>query len=189
MPAAKGKMRVPYPILPDPTAGIPTHIFKAIGGMAAVSLLVLCQLIAQTPTDPKKPAQAASPKQGDSESSQLPQLVILQPQGIPPNHWISFQLEGTQSNRLALNARVRATAGDLVQTGELVSGGSYISQHDLRIHFGLGARDHIDKAEINWPNGKVETLTNLSADHFYKVKEGQGVVGSQGPSVPTAKHE
>jgi len=115
--------------------------------------------------------------------------VILQPQGGPPNHWISFQLEGTQSNRLALNARVKATAGDLVQTGELVSGGSYISQHDLRIHFGLGTHEVVDEAEITWPNGKVETLTNLTADHFYKVKEGQGVVGSQGPSVPTAKHE
>ena len=115
--------------------------------------------------------------------------VILQPQGGPPNHWISFQLEGTQSNRLALNARVRASAGDLVQTGELVSGGSYLSQHDLRIHFGLGAHERVDKAEITWPNGKVETLTNLAADRFYKLKEGQGVVSSQGPAATTAKHE
>jgi hypothetical protein len=53
--------------------------------------------------------------------------VILQPQGGPLNHWISFQLEGTRSNRLALNARVKATAGDLVQTGEVLSGGSYTS--------------------------------------------------------------
>jgi hypothetical protein len=115
--------------------------------------------------------------------------VILQPQGGPRNHWISFQLEGTRSNRLALNARVRATAGDLVQTGELVSGGSYLSQHDLRIHFGLGTHERVDKAEITWPNGQVETLTNLAADRFYKVKEGQGVVSSQGPAAATAKHE
>ena len=115
--------------------------------------------------------------------------LILQPQGGPPNHWISFQLEGTQSNRLALNARVKTTAGDLVQTGELVSGGSYLSQHDLRFHFGLGTHERVDKAEITWPNGKVETLTNLAADRFYKVKEGQGIVGSQGPSATTAKHD
>jgi hypothetical protein len=108
------------------------------------------------------------------------QPVILRPEGGPLNHWISFQLEGVQSNRLALNARVRATAGDLVQLGEVLSGGSYLSQHDLRIHFGLGTHDRVDKAEIIWPNGKIETLTNLAADRFYTVREGAGIVGSDG---------
>ncbi len=114
--------------------------------------------------------------------------VILQPQGGAVNHWISFQLEGTQSNRLALNARVKATTGDLVQTGQVLSGGSYLSQHDFRVHFGLDKHDRLDKAEIVWPSGKVETLTNLPADRFYKVKEGQGVVGSEGPTQVGAKH-
>jgi len=109
------------------------------------------------------------------------QPMILRPQGGPQNHWISFQLEGVKSNRLALNARIRAVAGDLVQLGEVMSGGSYLSQHDLRIHFGLGARDHLDKAEVLWPNGQKETLTNLSADQFYVVREGQGVVSSKPP--------
>jgi enediyne biosynthesis protein E4 len=115
--------------------------------------------------------------------------VILQPQGLAANHWISFQLEGTQSNRLGLNTRVKATAGDLIQTGELVSGGSYLSQNDLRIHFGLGAHDRVDKAEIIWPSGKIETLTDLAADRFYRVKEGQGIVSSQAPNTATAKHD
>jgi len=75
-----------------------------------------------------------------------------------------------------LNARVRATAGDLVQTSEVLSGGSYLSQNDLRIHFGLGPRELVDKVEIFWPTGKIETLTNLTADHFYDVKEGEGLV-------------
>jgi len=113
--------------------------------------------------------------------------LILQPQGGPPNHWISFQLEGTQSNRLALNARVKVTAGDLVQTGEVLSGGSYLSQHDLRIHFGLGTLDRVDKAEIVWPSGKVETLSNLAADRFYKVKEGQGITGSEAPHAANSQ--
>jgi len=107
--------------------------------------------------------------------------MILRPEGGPPNHWISFQLEGVKSNRLALNARLRARAGDLVQTGELLSGGSYLSQHDLRIHFGLGNHDRLDQAEILWPNGKTETLTNLAADRFYVVREGQGVISSKVP--------
>jgi hypothetical protein len=106
--------------------------------------------------------------------------VVLQPQGLAPNHWISFQLEGTKSNRLALNARIKATAGGLVETDQLLSGGSYLSQSDLRIHFGLAGHDRVDKAEVTWPSGKVETLTNLVADRFYKVKEGQGIVGTVG---------
>jgi hypothetical protein len=108
--------------------------------------------------------------------------LILQPQGLAPNHWISLELEGTKSNKLALNTRVKATAGDLVETRQVLSGGSYLSQDDLRIHFGLGPHDHLDKAEIVWPSGKAETLTNLAADRFYKVKEGQGVVSSQSPA-------
>ena len=105
--------------------------------------------------------------------------MILRPEGGPADHWISFQLEGVKSNRLALNARVRATAGDLVQLGEVISGGSYLSQHDLRIHFGLGAHDHLDRAEILWPNGKKEVLNNLAADRFYAVRESEGVVSSK----------
>ncbi|HSZ79637.1 MAG TPA: CRTAC1 family protein, partial [Chthoniobacterales bacterium] len=102
--------------------------------------------------------------------------MILRPQGGPSNHWITFELEGTKSNRLALNARVKATAGDLVQMGEVLSGGSYLSQNDLRIHFGLGSRERVDKVQILWPTGKTEIVTDLDADRFYKVKEGEGIV-------------
>jgi enediyne biosynthesis protein E4 len=107
------------------------------------------------------------------------QPMILRPVGGPPNHWVSFQLEGVNCNRLALNARIRAKAGDLVQLGELISGGSYLSQNDLRIHFGLGTHDRLDQAEILWPDGKKETLTNLAADRFYVVREGQGVIATK----------
>jgi hypothetical protein len=99
--------------------------------------------------------------------------MILQPQGGPANHWISFALEGTKSNRLALNARVKAIAGDLVQTGEVLSGGSYLSQNDLRIHFGLGSKDHVDRVEILWPDGKIEVRSGLAADRFYTIKEAE----------------
>ena len=109
------------------------------------------------------------------------QPMILRPEGGPQNHWISLQLEGVKSNRLALNARVRATAGDLVQLGEVLSGGSYLSQHDLRIHFGLGSHERLDRAEVLWPDRKRETLTNLSADRFYVVREGDGVISSKPP--------
>jgi len=102
--------------------------------------------------------------------------MILAPQGGPPNHWISLQLEGTKSNRLALNARVTATAGDLVQSKEVLSGGSYLSQNDLRIHFGLGSHDRADKVEILWPDGAKQAFTNVTADRFYQVTEGKDIV-------------
>ena len=112
--------------------------------------------------------------------------MILRPEGGTTNHWISFQLEGVKSNRLALNARIRATAGRLIQLGEVASGGSYLSQHDLRVHFGLGDNPKLDKAEVLWPDGKVEILTDLAADHFYQVREGAGVVSSKAgqPETP-----
>jgi hypothetical protein len=103
------------------------------------------------------------------------QPTILRPEGGPANHWIGFELLG-KTNRLALNVRVKVTAGDLVQTGEVRSGGSYLSQNDLRLHFGLGDKDRIDKLEIFWTAGKVETLTSLPADRSYAIKEGEGVV-------------
>jgi len=102
--------------------------------------------------------------------------TLLRPQGGPDYHWIGFQLEGVKSNRLALNARVRLTAGPLVQLAEVLSGGSYLSQNDLRLHFGLGDRDKADKAEIHWPDGKIEVLSNLPAGKYYYVREGAGVI-------------
>jgi hypothetical protein len=105
--------------------------------------------------------------------------TILQPQGGPSNHWIGLELAGLKGNRLALNARVKVTAGDLVQTYAVLSGGSYLSQNDLRIHVGLGCIKRIDKVEISWPAGTTEVLTDLNADHIYDVKEGEGIVAHE----------
>ena len=111
---------------------------------------------------------------------------ILRPQGGPRNHWISLELAGTRSSRLALNARVKVVAGELAQTDEVRSGGSYLSQGDLRLHFGLAAHRQADRIEISWPSGGTEVLTNLAADGFYCIKEGAGVVPCSGirPAVP-----
>jgi hypothetical protein len=102
--------------------------------------------------------------------------MILQNNGIPGAHWVSFELQGTRSNRLAIGARVKVVAGGMTQTEEVRSGGGYLSQHDLRLHFGLAKATKIDTVEIRWPSGKVETLTNLEADKFYSVLEGSGLV-------------
>ena len=110
--------------------------------------------------------------------------TILRPEHGPTNHWVSFPLEGTVCNRLALNAHVKVTAGHLIQTNEVISGGSYL-QSDLRLHFGLGTHDSIDQAKIMWPDGKRETLAHLAADKFYIVREGQGIVETRSPAHST----
>ena len=105
--------------------------------------------------------------------------MLLRNRGIPGRHWASFELAGTKSNRLALNGRISIVAGGVTQTDEVHSGGSYLSQNDLRIHFGLGASDKIQSVTIHWPSGRVETLNNLAVDKYYSVLEGQGIVPSE----------
>lgn len=113
--------------------------------------------------------------------------VVLRNHGVPGRHWVSFELAGTRSNRLALNARIRIMAGGVTQTDEIHSGGSYLSQNDLRVHFGLGAASKIDSVEIHWPSGTVDRIGSLPADHFYAVLEGQGIVPAE-KIRPVIKH-
>ena len=105
--------------------------------------------------------------------------MILRPEGETHHHWISLSLHGTKSNRLALNARVVVTVDTMVQTSEVQSGGSYLSQSDLRLHFGIGPSDHVDKVEVFWPSGTVETFTHLAADRYYTITEANGTLSSQ----------
>ena len=67
----------------------------------------------------------------------------------------------------------------MTQTDEVRSGGSYISQSDFRLHFGLGSAANIESLEVRWPSGKVETFKNLAADRFYALLEGEGVVPAE----------
>jgi hypothetical protein len=91
------------------------------------------------------------------------------------NHRVLFHLVGTKSNRAAIGARVTIRAGGMTQFEEVRGGGSYLSQNDLRLHFGLGTATKIDSAEIRWPTGKTETLKDIAADKIYTVVEGQGI--------------
>jgi hypothetical protein len=102
--------------------------------------------------------------------------MILEAKSNPANHWVSFQLEGRATNKLALNARVLVTAGKMKQMGEVRSGGSYLSQSDLRLHFGLGEMARIDKVEVQWPNGKTQVFEGVDADRFYHLKQDGGLM-------------
>jgi hypothetical protein len=105
--------------------------------------------------------------------------TVLRNHGLPGRHWVSFELAGTKSNRLALGARIKIVAGGMTQTDEIHSGGSYISQNDLRVHFGLGNAAKIDRVEIHWPSGKAEAFSDLAVDRFYAALEGSGLVPAE----------
>jgi enediyne biosynthesis protein E4 len=94
------------------------------------------------------------------------------------NHRVLFHLTGTKSNRAAIGARITIHAGGMTQFDEVRGGGSYLSQNDLRLHFGLGSATKIDSVEVRWPSGKTEILKDVSADKIYSIVEGQGIKDS-----------
>jgi len=91
------------------------------------------------------------------------------------NHRVLFKLQGTKSNRLAIGARVTVRTDKVTQISEVKGGSSYISQSDLRQHFGLGKNKMMDEVTIRWPNGESETLHDVPADFIYTVVEGKGI--------------
>jgi len=91
------------------------------------------------------------------------------------NHRVLFRLVGTKSNKAAIGARVTVKAGNLVQFSEVRGGASYLSQNDLRLHFGLGANNKMDEADIRWPNGETEVFHDVPADFIFTVVEGEGI--------------
>ncbi len=96
----------------------------------------------------------------------------------PVGNFISLQLIGVKSNRAAIGAVVTLESGNSKYAQEVRSGGGFISQSDLRLHFGLGEAASAEKIVIHWPSGLVETLQNLPANRFYVVREGSGIDSS-----------
>ncbi len=105
----------------------------------------------------------------------------------PVGNWISLQLLGVKSNRAALGAVVTLEQGGGKREKEVRSGDGYISQSDLRLHFGLDQATKAEKIVIRWPSGLVETLTDLPANQYYVVQEGSGVDKSKTHGVSPVK--
>ncbi|MGB7516432.1 MAG: CRTAC1 family protein [Candidatus Acidiferrum sp.] len=105
--------------------------------------------------------------------------LLLHNSGGNGNHFVSFKLVGTKSNRDAMGARLKLTVGGMTQIREIEGGGSYMSQSDLRAHFGLGSAAKIDKLEISWPSGANQSFSDFPADQFYLIQEGKDELGSQ----------
>ena len=111
--------------------------------------------------------------------------VLLLNVGEPPtllinrtetsNHAATFRLIGTKSNKAAIGAKIAVTAGTQVQSSEVRAGSSYLSQNDLRLHFGLGLKTAMQNVEVWWPSGAKEQYRDLPADYIYTIVEGQGI--------------
>ena len=93
----------------------------------------------------------------------------------PVGNWITLRLVGVKSNRAALGASVTLQQGADKRQQEVRSGDGFISQSDLRLHFGLGQSSKAGKIVIRWPSGLIETLSDLAANRYYEVHEGQGI--------------
>jgi hypothetical protein len=108
-----------------------------------------------------------------SNVNDRPDLFRLR--GDPAHHWITVKLVGVVSNRDAIGARIRCVAAGGQQWQEVRGGGSYLSQNEFRVHFGLAGATRVDRLEVRWPNGREERWENLPADTFQTVQEGSGI--------------
>jgi enediyne biosynthesis protein E4 len=112
--------------------------------------------------------------------NQVPQL--LRCDSTTGNHWIKVRTIGTKSNRSGIGARIKCVARmpgiekPVEQVDEVRSGGSYFSQNDLRVHFGLGKATKVDSLQIRWPSGHIDEVKDVEVDRVIYVKEGQGIV-------------
>ncbi len=101
--------------------------------------------------------------------------TLLHNESENTNHWISIQTTGTKSNRDGIGARVTVDAGGIRQIQEVRSGGSYLSQNDLRLHFGLRNAAKVDRIEIRWPSGATDRVEGIPADQCVTLEEGRGM--------------
>ncbi|HWS53794.1 MAG TPA: CRTAC1 family protein [Pyrinomonadaceae bacterium] len=104
---------------------------------------------------------------------------LLRNDGGSANNSVIIKTVGVKSNRGGVGARVRVVSGDLAQKDEVRSGDSYISQSDLRLHFGLERRTKIDLIEVRWPSGAVDKITDAKVNKVLTIREGQGVVAQK----------
>ncbi len=98
-------------------------------------------------------------------------LLIYKNNVAPENKWIDFELEGVSSNRSAIGAQVKLFWDGRQQVQSVSGGNGFCSQNQRRLHFGLGKNPQIERAEIRWPSGKIETIDKPAVGQVYRIKE------------------
>jgi hypothetical protein len=96
-----------------------------------------------------------------------------------PNHSILVKTIGSRSNRDGIGAEIKVVAGSLTQYDTVRSGASYLSSSDLRVHFGLGSATSVDRLEVRWPSGQIDSLASVPADQIIVVQEGRGLISAR----------
>ncbi|MBV8812011.1 MAG: CRTAC1 family protein, partial [Acidobacteriaceae bacterium] len=99
--------------------------------------------------------------------------LLLHNSGASGRHFVTFRLVGVKSNRDAMGTRVTLKAGGSTQVREVAGGGSYLSQSDLRLHFGMGEATKAESVEVGWPSGLRQTFHDIKGDCFYVIEEGR----------------
>jgi hypothetical protein len=104
--------------------------------------------------------------------------VLLRNVNPDHHHWVELQLiGGPKSPRDAVGATVYLNADGMRQRGDVLSGGSYLSSNDLRVHFGIGDATDAGTAEIHWPSGAKEEIKLPAVDRIFTIEEGKGITG------------
>jgi hypothetical protein len=106
--------------------------------------------------------------------------TVLRNDGGTRQNAILIKCIGTKSNRSAIGTRVKIMSGGRTQIDEVMSGSSYYSHSDFRLHFGLGSAASVELIEVAWPSGVKETVRDLPANHLITIEETKGVVGRKG---------
>jgi len=106
--------------------------------------------------------------------------TVLRNDSPAVNHWLQVHLRGTKTNRDGVGAHVKVTAGHRTQIAEVHSGRAYQSHYGMRLHFGLGKQDRIDRVEVRWIGGGVDVLKDVPADRLLTIQEGKGIRGASG---------
>ena len=105
--------------------------------------------------------------------------TLLRNDGGNRQNWLMLELRDTGFNKRAVGARVVLTNGDRRQLREVRVGTSYLSQDDLRLHFGLGKEAEVEHLAIRWPNGDEEILRHIAANRLIRVERGKGIVSAR----------
>ncbi len=175
-------------IIPDYKFKSPRTVYRNLGNGSFEEVTDMCGPAALEPHSSRGCAFGDFDNDGNVD-------VLIVNMGEPPsllknanrsgNNWLSVKLIGARSprtdpvrgsNRSAIGARVLVTAGGRRQVREVMSGSSYISQSDLRQHFGLGRARWVDEIQVHWPSGQVENVGGVDANQFVTIQEGRGIV-------------
>ena len=113
--------------------------------------------------------------------SEIPSLLFNR--GTCENS-VLIRLVGSKSNHNGIGARVRVTANKATQIDEVRSGGSYMSQNDFRLHFGVGGAEQIERLEVRWPSGEIDTVMEVAANALITIVEGRGVTNRKPYNKP-----